>query len=351
MPERHAIIDMGSNTVRLVIFEVEGDDIKIALNKKVMAGLVGYVEEGVLTDAGIERACEVLTKQLDGISLLDVDSVSVFSTAVLRNIANTEDACNRIEAATGVHVDVLSGKEEARLGYVGCSGQIEGDRGIVLDIGGGSTEITVLEPDKDPQTASLPFGSLFLYLRFVSDILPTRGEAEMIWKFVDSQVSKLDILGDKGFPEAIGLGGSARAIAKLVDEFVGRERTEFVELDQMNSVIELLSREYRETMHAILRICPDRIHTVIPGMLAFEAIMSRAGSETLKISKHGVREGYLLEKVLGRDTGGKSKGNSKNKANSKSKVSKSSSSCSKNNGSDSKNSNASSKSTSNSKKK
>ena len=107
------IVDVGSNTMRLSIYHWEGRRFKLLMNKKEMAGLAGYIKEGVLSDSGILVACRVLSGFKALLNNFDIGELHVFGTASLRNIANTEEALDTIRAVTGLQVDVLTGAEEA----------------------------------------------------------------------------------------------------------------------------------------------------------------------------------------------------------------------------------------------
>lgn len=311
MAGRYAIVDMGSNSIRLVIFEVDGPDLRsvhgahgahVVHNKKSMAGLAGYICDGKLSDEGIDKACSVLQKHLASAEALGVESenVSVFATAVLRNIGNSEQARQLISEATGKYIDILSGDDEARLGFIGCSSAIEGDKGLVIDIGGGSTEVTTWNnPEGDaPLAKSMPFGSLFLFLNFVSDIMPTRGEMHKIAEFTREHLAESGVFPKAPYPEAVGIGGSARSSIKLVRALVDPNVGDTVPVGAIRSLLELPCRDYCKTLHTILRICPDRVHTILPGTIALLQIMEHAGAATLKISKSGLREGYLIDRIL-----------------------------------------------------
>ena len=307
MNSKYAVVDMGSNSIRLVIFEVENRDVcsaKIVYNKKSMAGLAGYIENDVLTAEGIEKACVVLRKHLASAEGLGVpeQNMNVFATAVLRNIDNSSAVLEAISNTTGIHIDLLTGADEARLGFVGCSSSIAGKKGLVIDIGGGSTEITTWNASSGnkPLSESMPFGSLYLFLHNVSDIMPSRGEMFKIAEYTREYLEKSAIFPKTPYLEAVGIGGSARSSIKLVRALVNPDVDDTVEIDDIKALLELPCSQYQKTLHTILRICPDRVHTILPGTVVLLQIMEHAGAQTLKISKSGLREGYLIERVLGR---------------------------------------------------
>ena len=103
----YGIADVGSNTVRLSIYKCEGGEIRLLMNRKVMAGLAGYVRHGALTPEGIEVACQTLQGYRSLMDNLELPDLRVFATASLRNISNTEEAVGAVMAATGRLAQVM----------------------------------------------------------------------------------------------------------------------------------------------------------------------------------------------------------------------------------------------------
>lgn len=183
----YGVIDLGSNTIRLVIYEVRGDGapdagkpFKSLLNDKVMAGLAAHVDDGEFTARGIKRAVDVLKGHMKRARYFDCKRLDIFATAVLRNCANSATAIATIEEHIGMPINLLSARDEAHLGFVGATCDRVVEHGTLVDIGGGSTELTRIENDCDFDDTSLPQGSLSSYAQFVSCIIPTPDEMEAI---------------------------------------------------------------------------------------------------------------------------------------------------------------------------
>ncbi|MGI6221755.1 MAG: hypothetical protein ACOYIP_07845 [Coriobacteriales bacterium] len=311
---------MGSNTIRLIVFEVDDSAPleyapTIATNKKAMAGLASYVSDGVLGDDGIDRAVKILGKHVAAAKLAGVESISVFATAILRNIDNSEDALRRIEERTGLSIDLLSGEDEARLGFRGCCGSFGPEGGLAVDVGGGSTELSMLreglllrEPDGQPRpldlvadlsVASIPSGSLKMFMHYVSEVLPTKNEAKVIRSFMAEHAVETGILEGRSFSRVVGLGGTARSSVKLFHALFDSSESALVATRaQLEELVALPTVDFRRVLLGIVRLCPDRVHTVLVGLAMLLGIMDVAGAEALQVSKQGIREGYLLERVL-----------------------------------------------------
>ena len=125
----YGVIDLGSNTIRLCVYEVKDDskrayarkDFRTLLNNKVMAGLSAHVSGGVFTEAGVAHALDVLAGHAKRLRYFDCKRTDVFATAVLRNCANSADAVRAIEAGSGFSISLLSAEDEAHLGFVGAT--------------------------------------------------------------------------------------------------------------------------------------------------------------------------------------------------------------------------------------
>lgn len=303
---RYAIIDFGSNTIRLCVYSVEEHDegpitkknISTLLNYKVMAGISSYVKDGMLSDKGIKRAARTIREQRERASYFNCDQIRVFATAVLRNCKNSKAAKAAIEEACGVPITILSNVEEAHLGLVGAllDGPIED--ATMVDIGGGSTELTSIAGGTETLGTSIPQGSLSSFSMFVGGVLPTKKEMERI----ASEFNALcDELPQETFEseELVGIGGAIRSASKVYgDIFQAGKRSGELLPEHIDDILASYRAEPAEFMRCALQTIPDRIHTFIPGCLLIEAVFARTKAKRLRIAKHGVREGFLIEHIL-----------------------------------------------------
>lgn len=217
---RLGVIDLGSNSVRLVVYETKREDaakpFRTLVDEKKMAGLAAYVTDGALSSAGIARAVTVLSDLLKLADNLNCARVDIFATAVLRNCANSEAATAAIETAINHRVRVLSAREEAHLGFVGASIGTPLAAGTLIDVGGGSTELTALASDGDHAGISIPFGCVLAYANYVRCVIPTPAECRTIADAFRKELQALPNLEGYRSERLYGIGGSVRALAKMV---------------------------------------------------------------------------------------------------------------------------------------
>ena len=291
-------MDLGSNTIRLSIYHWEGQDFRLLLNKKTMAGLAGYVQGGVLSDSGILVACRTLSSYRALLDNFQVSKMHVFATASLRNISNTGEAVETIRDVTGIPVEVLSGDEEAALSFKGAVLPGGVSTGLLADIGGGSFELVSYEDMSITSACSLPVGSLSLYTRFVNGLFPTPEERKAMRAYVEEQLDRARTAGVRR-SRLCGVGGTIRALNKLsVDVFHKPPESRSMTAEELRELYKLLKKDGRDTLRQILHAAPDRVHTLVPGLVILNTIIKAYGVEQVTASSSGVREGYLMDRVM-----------------------------------------------------
>ena len=232
-----------------------------------MAGLSGYVEDGRLSAEGIECACAGLLTFRGILQTLAIDRISVFATALLRNISNTEQALSVIHAATGYFVEVISGEEEALFGYAGTMQELRLSSGAFLDIGGASTEIVTFDGGTPVNFASFSIGSLSLYRRCVKKILPGEGSLKRLRQEI-SQTIDLSEDAIASHPLLIGVGGTARAALKLAQHYCKiSDDCHSITAEQLDALCAFLCSGKKAASDLILRLEAERIQTLAPGLL------------------------------------------------------------------------------------
>ena len=212
-----AIVDLGSNTIRLSLYNtLENGGFETLFSKKYMAGLAGYVSHGIMSNDGINQACAVLLDFKILLQQLGVKDMHVFATASLRNIKNTEKALETIKRRTGLSVDVIEGSEEGILGYYGALYTTDLKNGMMFDIGGGSTEFVRVKNGKVKNSQSVSIGSLNLFHSNVSGLWPEKKEQKAITKQINKKLNTVDF--PKKSPEKVCcVGGTCRAILNIVN--------------------------------------------------------------------------------------------------------------------------------------
>lgn len=294
---RHAIVDIGSNTIRLIIFDINENkkNFKKVLNKKYTAGLITYVHDGELSGKGIKKLIKTLSSIKNIVIELNVDTFSPFATASLRNLENTEEVLEEVKKDLDIDIDVLEQVEEAFLGNVGIRSEIKVDSGISVDIGGASTEVVYFEEDGPREYINLKTGSLLLFGENVSRILPKKSEIRAIEKSVIRELNSSHFSSKEN--KLIGIGGTIRTTGKVIADLWNEDEEKFT-LKDIYKLLNLIKDRNTETIRSIIRTNPARIHTIIPGIIILKILMEKFEIDEIEVSDNGLREGYLIYKVL-----------------------------------------------------
>lgn len=300
---RCGIIDVGSNTIRLSIYEYDEQNMNVLMHKKTMAGILNHIHDKLLQPEGVVKLCRILGTYQTILDNLEITQRHCFATASLRGIDNQLDVIVKVKAETGLDIQIIPGDEEAKLDFIGATRNIPANEGIIVDIGGGSTELILYRDKKIMEMVSLPFGSLSMYIHHVKRLLPKDKEREAIAQEVAEALERLpESFRNTDIDCSIlcGIGGAIRGANALYRSLLSDKTTAFRMMtggDIDNMLLEF-SKEKKEVLLKILKVKPDRIHTVIPGMVILKCIMERFGCQTICVSKFGVREGYVQEYVM-----------------------------------------------------
>lgn len=297
---RCAVIDIGSNTIKMTTYDYGGGQLAERKRKTVNAGLIAYVQGGRLTDEGI-RILTSAVKELYAFAKADrCTKIYPFATAGLRAASNSSNAIDAVFDATGLVIDLISGDREAKLSFEAILPSLDRQvqSGIAIDMGGGSTELVGFASRKAKQNVSLRLGALVLYNKFVTNILPTPREAKLIRTYVLSKLAKHAWLADYGSTIYIN-GGTGRTLARLHAGLYGHESDlpYRISYTDMKSMLELITSMDRSFKQLILKEVPTRVHTFPAGLCALLAIMERAGATDLVVTTASIREGYLLSRL------------------------------------------------------
>ena len=229
---------------------------------------------------------------------LHIENLSVFATASLRNVSNTDQALEQIQQTTGIRVEVLSGEMEAECGYYGAITDVQVDNGLFVDIGGASAELALFADGKLQTAGSVPVGSLKLYRDCVKKIMPGKESQQRIEKAVRKAFAHSDLKEIPGQTRIVGVGGTIRETLRLCKTLCGLpEDSRTFHREQMEELTRYLCKNDKDAMDLILLYEPERIHTLVPGVLLLRYLMDQYGAQTVTVSHYGVREGYLHQKI------------------------------------------------------
>lgn len=218
---QYAVVDIGANSVRMNIYDIDTVDgsFSVSASARSMLGLAAYVKDGALTPDGCGKLFAVLREFLARANSVPCDGFAAFATASLRGLSNSEKICLSIKEKLGIDIEVISGETEAGYDLAAIRYRFpEADKGVLIDMGGGSTEIVAFDGETVRAAASLPIGCVMLMKRFTGctkrDPFPKKENIARIREYVKTTLSSRPELQNLG-GNAFLIGGTARAAAKL----------------------------------------------------------------------------------------------------------------------------------------
>jgi len=285
---RLGCIDIGSNTTRLLVADSDGGRLQWVHQERSFTRL-GHelAERGAIGPAKIAEVVAVVRDQHDSARMHGASDVRAVATEAVRSAANGDELCAAIRRATGLTVEVLSAREEARLAFVGVAGTLlespVGELGVV-DVGGGSSELVVgAPPDCVRWWASVPIGSGELAHPLLRADPPTAGELAAAREQIAAELGRLDVPRPA---VAVAVGGSATSLSRLAGGVLDRA--------SLDRSLALLARERSIEIARRFVIDPERARLLPAGLLILEGV-ARAFRSPLLIGQGGIREGVLLE--------------------------------------------------------
>ena len=295
------IIDIGSNTIRMAVYEIEDDKITLLLKKKYTVGLASYIQSNLMQQDGIDKACEILEEFKLFLEKFNIENVVSFATAALRNIDNSKEVMKEIIDRTKIDIHVISGEEEADLAFCGAIRTTKIKNGLLIDIGGASTEIVSYKERKITNIVSLPIGSLALHKKYVKGLMPTSEEAREIEEAIFVCLKEEKNLKQETSAKICGIGGTFKGIY-LLNNKINPESTEKISAENLNQMMHQFICDSNmislENLDILVEIVPERIKTIVPGMVIANTLIGFFKSKEIFYSDSGVREGYIYKKII-----------------------------------------------------
>jgi exopolyphosphatase/guanosine-5'-triphosphate,3'-diphosphate pyrophosphatase len=298
-PHKLAIIDIGSKTVRLSIYEETNSAHMEEIKKeKVSLRLSQHVVNGSLSKDGIDQLINVLMDFKKIIHSYGVVEVKCIATAAIRNAKNQKGILSSVEEHTPFSIRLLSGEEEAQYGLLAITQSIAIADGIAIDLGGGSTEITLFRNRKLVETVSIPFGVVTLTNRF-SDGLPMSDDAyNQLSAYVNQEISSLDWIAGLSLP-IIGIGGSIRLIGKysLRKKQLTRGLNGYTLLkEEVNNIVKEMKNM---TIDELSTWAKDSADLAMPALTVLNQLMIWTASEEIICCTKGIKDGLIYSKMNG----------------------------------------------------
>ncbi len=306
--KRFAVIDMGSNSFRLVVYGYEPggwwsltDEIREAT--RVSAGMG---ESGVLRPEPLDRAIHTAAVFASFLRASGVEDVDAVATSAIRDAPNRAELLDAIGERTGLEVRVIDGAEEARYGHLAIANSLTIEDGFGIDVGGGSVQLMRIEDRDLAQAVSVRLGAVRVSEAFLDGEETSAKQVEALRGHVADQLSELGWWkGGEGVRLA-GIGGTIRNLATAAQKRLELPDVDvqgfFLDREALGELVELLASTPVAERGSVRGIKPDRGDVILGGALVLEAAIEQGGFEGIEVTEAGLREGIFFERFLeGRD--------------------------------------------------
>lgn len=301
---RYAAIDIGSNSIRMEAAEVlPGQPPRILASDREVTRLGESVfRSGAVSEDAIKNTCTVLSRMAGLYRKLEVVGVRAVATSAIRDSSNQTDFLARASEAAGTPVEIISGREEARLIHLGVESNWPqtGKRVLIIDIGGGSAEIIAADDGHLREAFSRPLGAVRLMEIFLKTDPPTRRQLHQLTEYIlEKLAAPQRRLGRSAWDRAIATSATAAAVAGAIAR-VPRSKRE--EIDRFRISAAQVRRLYVDLAamplagrRRVTGIGPRRAEIIVPGLAVLAAFLREFGFDACYYSSAGVRDGIIAD--------------------------------------------------------
>jgi exopolyphosphatase/guanosine-5'-triphosphate,3'-diphosphate pyrophosphatase len=295
--ETVAVIDIGSNSGRVVVYRLHGEGyLRILATARASLRLVREIEDGhTLTLEAVERTLEALQDFRAIARGAGARRTVALATAAVRDADNGLAFIRRVKRELGFDVRILSGQEEARFGFIGAVRGLPLRNGVLFDVGGGSMQVTRFRDRRLLRSWSFPIGALRLSDTFLRADPPSDREVRRLQRHVLGFFEDADLRPLRQGEALVGTGGTVRNLAKIDQRAHGypvpRLHGYVLTRQRLDDVTNLVASRRQKKRGSISGLNDDRADSIVGGSLAIQTLADVMGAQAIHVSGQGVREG------------------------------------------------------------
>ena len=293
-------IDVGSNAMRMVVGEVdEAWRVNTIENVRLPVRLGQDVfSKGYLEEKTIQQTEEAFLRFKHMAESFNIQNLRAVATSAAREAGNSDLLLDRVFRTSGIEIEIISGEEEARLIHSAVAHVLDltNKRTLLIDIGGGSVEVTISTGRNIISTDSYNMGTVRLLEKLNGKNKSKHPFGDLVREYTKAARYRIEQdLGDEKVQICAGTGGNVEEIGRLRQKLFKAESDRFVTLEELEKLIEHLDRmTYEERMHK-LKLRPDRADVILPASIVLHLIASEAGVKQIAIPNVGLKDGILLD--------------------------------------------------------
>lgn len=303
----YAAVDIGSNSVRLKIARSLGRHLREIYEDREVTRLGESVfQSGFLSPKAMADTVKVLRRFHRVAQKHGTDVVRVVATSALRDARNSQAFIEWVHSATGWRVETISGIEEARLIHLGLVANLRVNAwpALMIDLGGGSCELTISEKGRIRETVSLPLGAVRLTDEFLRHDPPRKSELESMRKFINREIRRVAHRVHAAGPKVVvATSGTAAALAAISKSLYKEPRGPQLAVSRTNlgRLVKILARRSLAERRKLPGLGLRRAEIIIAGAVVFAELMQHCNLRGFRYSELGLRDGLLVQMAAERD--------------------------------------------------
>jgi len=296
-----AVIDVGSNSGRVVVLRLYGAHIEILADARQPLRLAAELKGGRLRSSAIERTIAAVKDFRAVAEGAGAARIVAVATSAVRESSNAAELIDAIARETGIDVEIIDGEEEARYSFLGAVHGLAIEHGTLVDIGGGSLEVTTFRARNMTGSYTLPLGALRLSQRYFDDDPPSGGEVRDLREYAAEQIRDAGMKPLKKNEGLIGTGGTIRNLAKMDRRErnypIPRVHGYVLHEMQIELLTDLVASRPLAKRRRLRGLNVDRADSIVAGALVLETVMQELEAEELTVSGQGLREGIAYDRL------------------------------------------------------
>ena len=301
----YAAIDIGTNSIRLLIAYVENGRI-IKSHKELETTRIGENVDkcGLLSEVAMERSTKAIINFVQRVRQNGIYNIQIIATSAVRDAKNRETFIQKVKVATNVDIDVISGEREAYLGFLGVlkGSKHPEEKNLVIDIGGGSTELIIGDALGIHQMISLNLGAVRMTEKYITGDPITGEEMERLIEGIDTLViDTIEILKKYPIDRVIGIGGTATTLGAMYKKLEVYDRDQIhnfdLSLQQIKDLGEIVASSTLSERRKLKGLHPKRADVILAGITILDRILTKLDVDSIRISEYDNLEGLVFEQL------------------------------------------------------
>lgn len=299
MSRRVSAIDIGSNAIRMMIAELDGVHGQLSIIKKFRAPVrLGHdvFTTGTISEHTMDLALSTFHQFSESNRKFGVTKCRAVATSACREAKNSKDFVDAIKKQSNIQIDIINGTEEGRLIHLAVQKELDLNqkKSMLIDVGGGSVEVTFSKGSKMLATKSFPMGTVRVLENLAKRKMNESHLSIIMGEFMATLGDHIyDNADHEPIDFAIGTGGNLECIGELKVQLLGKTPNTFVTFDELSQIIDKVKSLSLKDRVDKLHLRPDRADVIVPAAVLVQTIMRQSETQKLLIPRVGLRDGLI----------------------------------------------------------